>query len=307
MGTYILVLLSCVIFILFAIAKTIDINNVTSLKTRGKAIMYGVFSQYKLLVKTAVNLAVMFAAFLVIFLFINMFMTLISGGAGQSLVGVLKSTIINTSYLFFGLFTKAYTNVAHVVLIPIFLLFFMLIFTKGMYKPELYYGTDSEKESGDNEGSAEANRISNTMRHYIIMVVIALFFTASIWILYILLSDTGIGGDKSSMSMGNAIASAQNFFKKSNAAAPQQPNPISNGRQSPKTTNAPANVSIPASQAPQVKANAPANVSTPQAPQVKANAPTNSSHTPQVKANAPANVSTSAPQPPKAPYSGLTL
>ena len=174
--SWVIIVISCLIFIIFSIIKSLDLSSDTTIKTRAKAVFYTIFIEYKLFVKVAIQLVVLFVAFMIVMLFIRCLIELLKGS--QGVVEGAKETVMFAAKLFLGFFTYPMTTVAHLVLIPVFVLFFTLIFTDTMYKPK---NTEEQEE--------DSNRVNRTMNHFLFMLVLALFFTTTIYLFVCLLTD----------------------------------------------------------------------------------------------------------------------
>lgn len=172
---YILITISFIIFIIFAVVKSIDMGNSDAdIQSRGKAIFFSTFLDMKIVLRTAVHVLITFIAFTIIFLFVHMIITMVTDRA--EIGNAAKNTIIICVNMFLGIFKLKSVLIAVLILIPVFLLFFMLIFTDTLYKPRKLNDDDTNNEEGE--------RINGTMYHYIFILVNILFFITLFYLLY---------------------------------------------------------------------------------------------------------------------------
>lgn len=172
---YILITISFAIFIIFSIVKSIDMgSNDSDIQSRGKAIFFSTFLDMKIVLRTVVHVVITFIAFTIIFLFIHMIITMITDRAELS--NAAKDTIMICVNMFLGIFKLKSVLIAVLILIPVFILFFMLIFTDTLYRPRKLNDDDTNNEEGE--------RINGTMYHYIFILVNILFFITLFYLLY---------------------------------------------------------------------------------------------------------------------------
>ena len=129
-----LTMISCIIYIIFAIVKSIELNTYTAsspIITRGKAVFEFTFLNYKLLVKTLMHVFILFISFTIVFAFLDMLIGLVTGKLESSalFMNVLRIMEITVN-LFLGMFNRASTFFYLIILMPIFALFFMSHWSK---------------------------------------------------------------------------------------------------------------------------------------------------------------------------------